>query len=78
MKLGLWEGKINDGNKQSKMWSYYGEDPAQDKIRFHIECLGVTNKWNRNEHEQILNKFGKKNMNTTISFYSLCLSKDLL
>lgn len=28
MKLGLWEGKINDGNKQSKMWSYYGEDPA--------------------------------------------------
>lgn len=60
MKLGLWEGKINDGNKQSKMWSYYGEDPAQDKIRFHIECLGVTNKWNRNEHEQILNKFGKK------------------
>ena len=49
MKLGLWEGKINDGNKQSKMWSYYGEDPAQDKIRFHIECLGVTNKWNRNE-----------------------------
>lgn len=22
MKLGLWEGKINDGNKQSKMFGH--------------------------------------------------------